>query len=442
MNISKTFCVIPWIHFATDVKGFVDLCCEASPYALSYNEKYLERNKELFGDDVNNIVHVDCMPLNLSNHSASECWNSKYIKKSRLLFLDGKMPVHCLKCFEKERYGFSSRRLSHTIRWTRILGERKINEIVGRTRKDGSIPFEIYYTDLRFGDSCNLRCLMCYPREMLERKIEKEEIGGVPNPQVEWRNETDWFKNKRLLDDIVNQASTTIMYSFAGGEPLINKSCNYVVEKVSQLCELNKNISLRYVTNGTVITDKHFEIWSRVPKVHLLVSVDGVDKKNKYMRFPSSWSKFVENLHRLDNSRDNIVVNLNATVNAVSMLYIPDLIKWVMKQNFRKIGSGSSLMFTHILVTPEYLNPKVLTTSLKRRITKKYQELFLWLAEEYKITEDNWNVREMRSQLEYMNSEDWTHKLTEFRHLINIFDKVRGTNFRETFPELRELLDE
>ena len=43
--------------------------------------------------------------------------------------------------------------------------------------------------------------------------------------------------------------------------------------------------------------------------------------------------------------------------------------------------------------------------------------------------------------LSFALCEDWSRR-SEFREYINKLDKLRGTDFRKTFPEMAYLLDE
>ena len=44
--------------------------------------------------------------------------------------------------------------------------------------------------------------------------------------------------------------------------------------------------------------------------------------------------------------------------------------------------------------------------------------------------------------LNFMESEDWSNRLPEFKEYINLMDQRRGTDFRKTFPEMARILDE
>ena len=42
--------------------------------------------------------------------------------------------------------------------------------------------------------------------------------------------------------------------------------------------------------------------------------------------------------------------------------------------------------------------------------------------------------------INFMNQEDWSRRIPEFQEYIILNDKIRGTNFKETFTEMKELM--
>ena len=83
-NIPDKICVIPWIHLNIDPDGTVIPCCIASTH--------------------NPVVG------NVSEQSLEDIWNSSKMKSLRKEFMEGKEPIICDKCFNKERAGNTSTR--------------------------------------------------------------------------------------------------------------------------------------------------------------------------------------------------------------------------------------------------------------------------------------------------------------------------------------------
>ena len=42
--------------------------------------------------------------------------------------------------------------------------------------------------------------------------------------------------------------------------------------------------------------------------------------------------------------------------------------------------------------------------------------------------------------ISFMMSEDWSRRMPEFQEYLTLNDKIRGTNFKETFPDMIGLL--
>ena len=66
------------------------------------------------------------------------------------------------KCFEEEQNGITSKRQWETVVWKERLN---LDEVVAKMNVDGSMPLDIPYFDLRLGNMCQLKCVMCSPHD-------------------------------------------------------------------------------------------------------------------------------------------------------------------------------------------------------------------------------------------------------------------------------------
>jgi hypothetical protein len=171
---------------------------------------------------------------------------------------------------------------------------------------------------------------------------------------------------------------------------------------------------------------------------------------NRYIRYPTAWETVMRNLRKIDETGDNVEVLIACAVQALNIYYIPDMIKWKLQQNFKKINPwpiGGGLINMHLVYLPNWLNIKVLPRWFKDQVTQKYEDFYPWLLENYRddeefISGNGWGLSRLKGLINFMNSEDWSERMPEFREYINVLDEHRGTNFRETFPEMGGLLDE
>ena len=413
----KTFCPLPWIHLATRPNGDVRVCCTANASGAGVDD-----------DKEAGLIKHNGQVVNLVKNTVEEVWNSDGMKQIRLQMLAGEIPSSCTKCFEEESKGITSKRQWETIQWKSNID---IDSIVSKTNEDGSLPVEIPYFDLRLGNLCQLKCVMCSPHDssswIKDWKLQYPKYKTIELKQDQsWDKTYDytWYQKGSFLDTMKSQSHNIKELYFAGGEPLLipehYKILRFMVESGSAT-----NCLLRYNSNGLELPDELFELWSHFKEVRFNFSIDAVGDKNHYIRYPSNWDTIVKNLHRLDNTPNNIHVNIACAVQLLNILYLPELGQWVLDQNFKKIHKHpmvNGVIGTHLVYLPSYLNVRVLPRELKdlaaERI-RKFTDNKRWLG-----------------FIDYMIAEDWSHKLPSTLEYLESCDNTRGLDFRKVFTEL------
>lgn len=449
-DISKTFCVLPWIHLSTRPNGHLRVCCTANASSAG------KTNDKKFGGEVGILKDHD-QRLNLGHHNLIDAWNSDYMKDIRVKMMNGEIPVSCQKCFTEEAAGHRSKRIWETDNWAKKLD---IKEIVSETQPDGTVPPKIRYFDIRMGNKCNLKCIMCSPHDsslwnddwhelypQIENKNLKEllqwEEGSGGGGSYSW-----YLDNPTFFPQLFEQIPHLKQLYFAGGEALVIKEHYMLLEKIIEMGYADQ-IQLRYNSNGVYIPDKLYDLWSNFRSVRYHFSMDSIKDMNDYIRFPPTWSKVIKNMKRLDETPDNIEVTIACAIQMLNMYYIPDFIKWKISMNFKKVNVwplGASLINFHLVYHPAYLNTRVFPKAFKEKITKKYEDFYKWLTENYRndkeFLDSGYGIKRLKGLVSFMNSDDWSNRMPEFREYITRMDKIRGTDFRKTFPEMSELLDE
>src|SRR6056300_370425 len=210
--MSNTFCPLPWIHLATRPNGDVRVCCTANASGAGKQDE-----KEA------GLVKQDGVRMNLRDHSIEEIWNSSHMRRTRLQMLNGEIPESCKKCFIEESKGIRSKRNWETEVWNQRLD---IDNIVSKTKDDGSLPVEIPYYDLRLGNLCNLKCVMCSPHDSSSWiKDWKLQYPNYKNKDLinneNWNPAFDytWYKKSSFINSIKDDAKNIKELYFAGGEP-------------------------------------------------------------------------------------------------------------------------------------------------------------------------------------------------------------------------------
>lgn len=444
---SRTFCVLPWIHFATRPNGDMRLCCSANASGAGSDHT------------VGLVKNEHGVPANFGNSKPLEAWNNEYMRSVRLMMLDGKIPLSCSKCIKEEDTGVASKRIWETYTW--MNDGIDIEELVKNTDSNGVIPEKLYYLDLRLGHTCNIKCIMCSPHDSSRwvqdyEKLMKRTTIPIISEQMSWDKDSfnnTWYENPDFWEQMYAQIPNIKQVYFAGGEPLMIKEHKKFLEEIINRGYGDK-ILIRYNSNGLLLDDEIIELWTKFKKVKFAVSLDAVGDRNYYIRYPSEWDTIVKNLHKLDNTPDNIQVSIATAIQILNIKHLPDFAKWKIQQNFKKINLGNvpgnvqmggGIFNMHLLYIPTYLSLRVLPEQDKQHVRHIFSDFKDWLYQYYRQDDDFWEKnpygwKRWQAVLDFMDSEDHTHLLPSFKEYIQNMDSIRDTDFANTFPELKHLI--
>jgi hypothetical protein len=445
---SDTFCVLPWIHFATRPNGDMRLCCSANASGASSSDHTVGLVKQEGGK-----------PANFGRDTPMSAWNNDYMKSVRTTMLDSKIPKSCTKCFEEESKGVVSKRLWETFTW--MKDGLDIEELIKQTAEDGTVPEELVYLDLRLGHTCNLKCIMCSPHDSSKWVSDYKKVFPIiKNPvvkdQMQW-SEADfnnyWYEQPTFWEEMFKQIPNLKQVYFAGGEPLMIKEHKMFLEEIIRQGYADK-ILIRYNSNGLILGDDIIDLWKQFKKVKFAVSIDDITDRNHYIRYPTDWSVLEANLHKLDNTPDNIHVSIATAIQILNIKTLPELAKWKITQNFKKINleniydgvtAGGGIVNMHLLYIPTFLSIKCLPIEDKVEVRRIFGEFANWLHENYTQDKNFWKDnpygwKRWQAVLDFMDAEDHTHLLPAFKEYIEKMDAVRKTSFAEIFPNLSHLI--
>jgi uncharacterized Fe-S cluster-containing radical SAM superfamily protein len=444
---SKTFCVLPWIHFATRPNGDMRLCCNANSSGAGTDH------------EIGLVKNETGRPANFGRETPMSAWNNEYMKDVRLTMLEGNIPASCAKCHKEEFNGVASKRIWETGTW--VEDGIDLPELINQTEEDGTVPERLVYLDLRLGHTCNLKCIMCSPHDssmwvadhkkvypLFQAKELKEQMSW---DQQEFNNK--WHEHPDFWKEMYAQIPNLKQVYFAGGEPLLIKEHKLFLEEIIRQGYADK-ILVRYNTNGLLINDEIIELWKKFKKVKVGFSIDAVGDRNYYIRYPSDWDTIVRNLHKLDNTPDNIQVSIATAIQILNIKHLPELAKWKVQQKFKKVNfenvtggieAGGGIVNMHLLYIPTFLSIRCLPEYDKEEVRKSFADLATWLYANYRQDEDFWKHnpygwKRWQAVLEFMDAEDHTAQLPAFVEYIEKMEAVRDTDFVKTFPELAHLL--
>ena len=277
--MSKTFCRLPWTQLYVATSGHQRICC--------MNSENIEKSDGY-------------RQYNMNNDEILDGWNSDYLKKMRLALINGERVNTCSRCYLQEELGYSSMR-----------SENEKEKLISSTNPDGSIDYMPTSLELHFGNLCNLSCKMCSQqfshsigKELLKMgeqdpdflKWIKKESGVINNWTGELDIVYDWFKNEKIKKSIFSFVSDHVEYlNIIGGEPTVIKEFYELLEYCyDQKTLANKTVLIH--SNMTNTNPKLTKWLGEMKKWTIAASIDGIDQRNRYIRYPADWSSIVKNL--------------------------------------------------------------------------------------------------------------------------------------------------
>jgi organic radical activating enzyme len=418
------FCPLPWMHLASHPAGYVTLCCESDHTGLR-NASY----------DKTDLSCEDGQPsfYNLKYHKLDEVMNSESFREVRLQILDRKIPTQCSGCFEKEAKGLESKRTREMRNFPHFT-EKHARSI---TTNNGTITFQPEFVELRLGNLCNARCVTCNPLSSsqwrqdylsLSEKFDflRDRYQLLDNDRfVTWPTgfadsnvfEMDWPKSDIFWDDLFAYSTNLRVIYINGGEPtLIKKHWEFLENLV--LHNIAQNVELHYSINATNLPDFAHDIWAKFKKVRVSCSVDAVGERNTYIRFPSVWSVVADNVAKLISKR-TVEVSVTQTISVFNYDTLDVF--------YDQLTTSGVHVHYNFVNDPAYYSPNIIPQEYRHFLHARYKETLPGYLYNQLVTI-------------YNDTECDIENLKKFKDITIELDKLRGTDFAKTFPELHKWL--
>ena len=389
---NKNFCIRPFnsLHLKTD--GSMLVCCESRPSKTEF---------------------VGKKDYNLKKDSIEEFWKSDYRKFLIKNFQEKRRPKECQKCWEKEDTGAESQR-QFANRQYKIFGNKTSEEylsLLGIKDLEHPVDYNLDITNL-----CNLKCYMCTGVSSSKLLVENNDLGFENLDQKDYDYEEG--KLSYLIDQIEKNHVTHV--TLQGGEPLMNPKIISLLEKLSVKNTAEK-LTIWITTNGTMYNKKLFDILSAFKDIKIIFSIDGVNKVNDYLRFPSDFSQIKSNFINYLNLQ-NATFMITNTVQNFNLLYVNDIIEFANTYNTH--------LHLNILTGPSVLHYSVLPYSTRHKALEKLQNI-----DQQKVT----HVTNFYTLLENLSADidkDTSNEIEKFKDIIKKRDSYRKISLSNFIPEL------
>ena len=224
---------------------------------------------------------------------------------------------------------------------------------------------------------------------------------------------------KNFYEDLFNCAPNLEVLYINGGEPTLIKAHWKFLDMLVESGR-SKNIILWYNINMTQVPDKAIPLWKEFKEARVCPSIDDLDHRNKFIRYPTEWSDVEKNLEKIMQVPE-LNVRITQTVSAYSYIYLDEFLDWApvpVDMNF--------------VYDPDYLSPAILPPVVRRYAHDKFRKTM-------------GNRHELGTLLSMFNDDDWDEtKWEHFCRYNDELDKIRGheNGWREVFPELISLCEE
>jgi len=446
------FCKTVWngLHILPD--GYIRLC------SIGQNTEP-ELDMQRCRDQNGNLMHI-------LTHSIQDIMNSDKHREVRLFNVNNptKWSPHCDCCENREVIANHNRQHNNISRRVYLLGiddDRVVSESNYQDNKideHGNINWMPSSLDIRFGNLCNQKCVMCGPvysnqwydewfnyynakdkntenntlkqigvgkwsfSEDTKINVTKDLLTG------KWINSLDqqWFENPAWWEKFEEMAPHLRHIYITGGEPMVTPAHDEMLDRLIAR-GLAKNIWLEYDTNASAINDKIVERWQHFSRVHIRASMDAINQQYEIIRFGGKWDKFAKNIVRLkqiekDSGGRVKLTTATSCFQMLTMFSIQENEEWC-----KSVGIGYHIRF---LTAPSQHSTLSLDQDAKLQLIDHYKQL------QGKLSKAEIIVNFLQNNL----SKSDPAAIAEFYKFMDYLDSTRSTDWKRTFPAVHKLI--
>lgn len=405
------------------------------------------------------------IPLEEIKRNPTALHNTNFKKQKRKEMLSGGKPTECNYCWKVEdtSNSFSDRVFKSAEPWSLDQYDTIKNL---NWRED----YNPRYLEISFGNTCNLKCAYCSPPYSTKWVEEIKKFG----PYVD----NDNFNSLEYVDDRIDSRYKLTddnpytdafwkwwpdlykdlhTFRITGGEPLLMNDTFKVLEYIQENWQDNPNLSLAINTNLSVprpLIDKLIEIAkdltenNKVRELVIFTSVEATKEQAEYTRFGLDYDQLWVNIHDILEQLPKVVINIMATFNALSVFSYGDLIDKVFEykkkfHNETRYWGEALLLDTSYLRYPNFLSVNILEPEHKELILEAAKKALYYgkIGEGYGFSDIQ--IQKIKRTYDYAISDEGDQERVKrkFVKYVTEYDKRRGTNFKKTFPQLKEYYD-
>jgi MoaA/NifB/PqqE/SkfB family radical SAM enzyme len=382
---NKSICIDPWVLMHDGQSGYTNLC------GRNYDRIKKRENIVSWQDD------------------------TEY-NKIRSDMLAGKKIPGCKLCYDYEDKGIRDMRWTDSFDWITRLKIKSIEDL-----KNINSPL---YVEVRPSNKCNLQCRMCRPK--YSHLIQKETLGI----------EDKKFRNlvvSNTPEQIMNTSSfhlvdldKIVRLYIAGGEPTIMPEVYNFLRKCVK--KKKTNFELNINTNAVKISEPLFNLFKNFKNLWFTCSIDGTPRVNEYVRWGTTSSKQIQNIHRL--KKNGAGIHFISVISIYNIHQIGEIMEHFDNEfPYATVQLNTAAYKNDILSPWNHPNHNLVTKSLlKAKKTKCY------FHQERGCTTMVDGLYEYYTKKPICDIE----KISDFFYYNDTLDRTRGSKLGDYIPELEE----
>lgn len=394
--MSTHFCPFPFRHIAFTVKGDARLCCESQPLRKEGTNK----------------------SFNIREHSVEEIWHSKEYISVRQQFLRGEMPVQCSNCWRREKAGLiSTRNFNFT-----HLPQQAQKQLIENADSD---PSELESIEIRFDNTCNQTCRSSDPYSSSKwvQFAEKHGHGSLFKSLYGTKHQIYKYDSKDPIEKFSKVIASVKHIKFLGGEPSLQPAVKTLMRQMI-LENTAQDKELQFVSNGARPVLELITLFQHFKKVTFMLSIDGYENVNDYVRIGSHWSDTIHVLHEALKLDSRHRLQVNTVVSAYNFLDLADLIRLLRQPQYRRIEH-----YISFLIEPDLLQVATLPLALQLQGRARLQETLNELPNDLPVFHQLRTYLDTPVAVEQKSQKD-------FGEHVRLLDKASALKCNDVLPEI------
>lgn len=235
-------------------------------------------------------------------------------------------------------------------------------------------------------------------------------------------NEGWWAQPDVMFGEILGQPDRLRYIIFQGGEPLLVKEFDDILDVIIENGSANK-VTFEIVSNLTVLKETTLKKLEHLKQINFGASIDGIGPILEYIRYPAEWATIEENIARLS-SLSNVQVSFNTAVQAYNLMDLPNI--------FRYCDARSIDVHSHFLVGPRYLNVAVLPKAVRKTAIRALEDYLFIARRPANRASAEYAIRFLLETL----STQFRDEFDAFVKFTNDMDVSRGQSFAALYSDI------